>query len=283
MLPAALPRAVLLERQRARRWRWAVGLLAVLVSVYALAVGLMAWQQERLLFRPVKVAPGQLPSLPPGVDAVQVPVDGAVLTAWHLRQPGAKGVVFFLHGNGGDLESWFTHPEFWREAGFDVFMIDYRGYGQSTGHIRSEAQLHADVRRAWDQVAPAYAGRRKVIYGRSLGTGLAAALASEVQADLLVLVSPYQSLTEVVAEQYPWVPTALLRYPMPTDAWLPQVDAPVLIFHGEADRLIPFAQGARLAQVARRATLVALPGIGHADVQDSALYRDTLAARLRAL
>jgi alpha-beta hydrolase superfamily lysophospholipase len=283
MLPAALPRAVLLQRQRARRWRWVIGVLALLVSAYGLAVGLMDWQQERLLFRPTTVAPGESPRLPPGVEPVQVAVDGAVLSAWHLRQPGAKGVVFFLHGNGGDLESWFTHTEFWRQVGFDLFMIDYRGYGQSTGQIRSEAQLHADVRRAWDQMAPAYAGRRMVIYGRSLGTGLAAARASAVRADLLVLVSPYQSLTAVVAEQYPWVPTALLRYPMPTEAWLPRVHAPVLIFHGQADRLIPFAQGAHLAKLARQATLVPLPGIGHADVQDSALYRDTLAARLRAL
>ena len=94
--------------------------------------------------------------------------------ALHLRLPAPKGVVFFLHGNGGSLESWFINPEFYRRANYDLFMIDYRGYGKSTGQIESEAQLRADVRAAWATVAPQYAGRKVVFYGRSLGTGLAA-------------------------------------------------------------------------------------------------------------
>jgi acetyl esterase/lipase len=79
------------------------------------------------------------------------------------------------------------------------------------------------VRAAWAAVAPRYAGKRVVLFGRSLGTGLAAGLAAELQPDLTVLVSPYTSLRALAAEHYRWVPTALLRYPLATDELLPRV------------------------------------------------------------
>src|SRR5690606_9244548 len=129
---------------------------------------------------------------------------------------------------------------------FDVFMLDYRGYGKSTGKIRSERELHADVRAAYLSVAGEYAGRPIVLYGRSLGSGLATRLASELGTDLLVLVSPYTSLRELGRELFPWVPPFLGRYPLSTREWLPRVNAPVLLLHGDRDELIPIAHAARL-------------------------------------
>jgi len=129
---------------------------------------------------------------------------------------------FFLHGNGGSLQEWLTSTELYRRTGFDLFIIDYRGYGKSTGRIESEAQLHADVRAAWQAIAPEYAGKKMVLYGRSLGTGLATRLATEVHADLLVLVSPYSSLRDLAREHYSWVPGAVLRYPMRTTNGCPR-------------------------------------------------------------
>ncbi|TXC66715.1 lysophospholipase [Piscinibacter aquaticus] len=100
-------------------------------------------------------------------------------------------------------------------------MLDYRGYGKSSGRIESEAQLHADVRAVWRAVAPHYAGKRVVLYGRSLGTALAASLAAELQPDLTMLVSPYTSMEAMARQHYPWVPGALLRYPLRTDEHRP--------------------------------------------------------------
>jgi len=136
------------------------------------------FKQEKLLFAPDVLAASHPLAKAPDIHELTIDVPGAQLSALHLRLPAPKGVVFFLHGNGGSLESWFINPEFYRRANYDLFMIDYRGYGKSTGHIESEAQLRTDVRAAWATVAPQYAGRKVVFYGRSLGTGLAAGAAA---------------------------------------------------------------------------------------------------------
>jgi uncharacterized protein len=181
------------------------------------------------------------------------------------------------------LQSWFVNLDLYREAGFDLVMPDYRGYGHSTGRIASQAQLQADVAAVWRSVAPRYAGKRVVFFGRSLGTGLAAQLATEVQPDLTVLVSPYASLQALAAEQYPWVPGGLLRYPLRTDWALPRVNRPVLLVHGELDTLIRPEHSERLRQLQPAARLVRVPGAGHNDLQDFALYHQVLAQALAGL
>lgn len=262
--------------------RGLAGLGVVALLLYAGVLGLLYWKQEALLFAPVRLPEDHAFAIA-GIVERRIVVPGAVLSALHFRQPDAKGVVFFLHGNAGSLQQWLTSTDFYRRTRFDLFMIDYRGYGKSSGRIESEAQLHADVRAAWNAIAPEYAGRKRVVYGRSLGTGLATYLAREAQADLLVLVSPYSSLRDVAREHYPWVPGALLRYPMRTDLWLPQVAMPVLILHGEADTVIGLEHAQRLAALSPGCLLVRLPGVGHNDVHRSREYLETLAARLAEL
>ena len=160
-------------------------------------------------------------------------------------------------------------------------MVDYRGYGKSSGSIDSQAQLMADVRTAWLGIAPRYAGQRRVFFGRSLGTGLAAQLAAEVQPELTVLASPYASMVALAQEQYAWVPTAVLRYPLLTDQALRRVLGPVLLLHGERDTLIAAVHSQRLLGVAPSARLVSVPGAGHNDLQRFPAYSDALAQALR--
>jgi alpha-beta hydrolase superfamily lysophospholipase len=181
------------------------------------------------------------------------------------------------------LEEWFPSTEVYRQARYDVFMLDYRGYGKSTGVIESEAQLHQDVRAAWDFVAKEYPGRKRVIYGRSLGTGLATMLAAQVDADLLVLVSPYFSIQDAARDHYPWVPSALLRYPMRTDLLLPRVKMPTLILHGDRDAVIGVNHAVRLLPLATRGELIRIPEAGHEDIHLSQRYLDALMRHLDAL
>lgn len=257
-------------------------LVALGALVYVAVVVLLYFRQESLLFMPSPLSQDERIDMP-GVSEVNIPVDGATLHALHFRQPNAKGVVFFLHGNAGNVKTWLTSTEFYRRTGYDLFLLDYRGYGKSTGRIESEAQLHADVRAAWDHVAREYAARSIVIYGRSLGTGPATRLASEVTAALLVLVSPYSSLIDVAREHYPWVPGAVLRYPMRTDLWLPKVRMPVFLVHGERDDLIDPAHTQRLRALRPDADVLLLPEAGHNDVHRFGMYTDALAERFLRL
>jgi pimeloyl-ACP methyl ester carboxylesterase len=259
-------------------------LLAVVLvafTLYAAVLALLWWGQERLLFHPDTLPATFRFDLPPDVHETWVEVPGARLNALHLQLPHPDGVVFFLHGNGGDLQSWFVNTGFYRRANFDLFMIDYRGYGKSSGRIQSQAQLESDVRAAWDLVAPSYAGKKRVIYGRSLGTGLAAVLAGDVQPELTVLVSPYSSMVALAREHYPWVPPQVLRYPLRTDLALARVRSPVLLVHGDRDTLIPPVNSERLLAVAPQARLLRIPDASHGDIHEFAAYLDGLGAALR--
>jgi pimeloyl-ACP methyl ester carboxylesterase len=263
------------------RQRRLLRLLLITLAVFGAGV-LLYWNQEVLIFRPGRLASDHRFTVPDVVERT-VDVDGARLSALHFRQPNAKGVFFYLHGNGGSLRDWLTSTDFYRRTGFDLFMIDYRGYGKSTGHIQSETQLHADVRAAWNAVAPEYAGRKRVIYGRSLGTGFATRLASEVDADLLVLVAPYSSVRDVARERHPWLPLFLLRYPVRTDEWLPRVRMPVLLLHGTRDDVLGIEHSERLHSIRPDAEFVRLRDIGHNDVHLSPEYVEKLAERVGRL
>jgi uncharacterized protein len=257
-----------------------IKLLLWLLALYALVLTLVWWAQERLLFAPAPLAPNHAFKLGADVHEAWVEVPGARLHALHMRLEKPKGVVFFLHGNGGNVASWFTDPDFYRRLNMDVFVLDYRGYGKSTGHIESEAQLLADGRAAWASIASRYAGQRVVLFGRSLGTGLAAQLAAEIQPSVTMLVSPYTSMVALAQTHYRWVPGALLRYPLRTDAVLPQVQGPVWLAHGALDTLIPPSHSQQLKALVPQATLLLVPGAAHNDLQDHPAYLAAVAAAI---
>ena len=257
--------------------------LALAAALYAALLVLLWFGQERLIFLPTPLPAEHLLAREPDVHERFVEIDGARLSVLELRLPAPKGVVFFLHGNAGNLASWFVNAGFYRQANFDLVMLDYRGYGKSSGRISSEAQLHDDVRAVWRDVAPRYAGRRVVLYGRSLGTALAASLAAELQPDLTMLVSPYESMRALAREHYAWVPAALLRYPLRTDAHLARVRTPVLLLHGDRDDLIPLAHSRSLQSLAPHARLHVVPGGGHSDLQEFESYLGAVRSALAAL
>ena len=249
---------------------------------YLLGVAALYAFQEKLIF------PGD--SLPqdfnfqtlPNVSETRIAVEGAELSARHYQHPAPRGLIFFLHGNAGNLETWIPDIDFYQRERYDLFMIDYRGYGKSTGQIRSQAQLEADVLRSWQHIAKDYQRRQLpiVIYGRSIGTYLATRLATQVEAALLVLVSPYTSVTALAQRAFPWVPSKVLRYPLAIDNIIAQVSMPILLLHGAKDRLIPPSHSRTLHGKAPESKLVIVERAGHNDIHDYDLYKSTLARAL---
>ncbi|MBL8471774.1 MAG: alpha/beta hydrolase [Rhodocyclaceae bacterium] len=262
---------------------WWLRLARAALLIYVCVLAWLYFRQEYLLFPGKPLPPDYRFDVPADVQEVRLPVAGATLSALHLRLPQPAGVVFFLHGNDENLATWFVNTDYYRKLNYDLFMIDYRGYGKSTGRIASQAQLLADVRAAWDYAAPLYAGKRRVIYGRSLGTGPAAILAAAVHPDLTVLVSPYCSVTQVARSEYPFVPGFLVRYPLSTCDAAGQMSTPLLLIHGERDTLIPPVHSEQIRARDPAADLQMIAGAGHEDIHDFPAYLDLLAARLRGL
>jgi len=278
----------MLHALRPRFLRTGFTLAAILSSIAAVFYGgmltVLYLSQERLLFRATVLPGDHRFNFSQPFEEIRIPVPGAVLDALYFPQQDSRGLVFFLHGNAGNVETWTTGLDFYQRVGYDLFMLDYRGYGKSTGSMRSEAELHADVRAAWDAIAPRYRGKPVVVYGRSLGSGLAASLAREVHPALLVLVSPYTSIAAAAKRSYPLAPEWLLKYPLRTDAIIGEVTSPVVILHGRDDALIPSSDSERLRTLARSPVeLVLIDGAGHNDIHRFPAYLDSIAARLQQL
>ncbi|GAB3583176.1 alpha/beta fold hydrolase [Hymenobacter daeguensis] len=250
--------------------------------MYVLLCAALYFKQEKLLFGPTPL-PASYRFHFPGrfEERWTTAADGTRLHGLLFHAPDTKGLIFYLHGNGGALDSWGEVAAVYTALHYDVFLLDYRGYGKSGGTISNQAQLLDDVDTAYRQLQPEYPETRTVILGYSLGTGPATWLAARHQPRLLVLQAPYFSMRDMARQRYPFVPGFVLRYPMATNELIGQVKAPILLFHGDRDEVIPHSATLRLKALLKPGDeLILLPGAGHNGMTDNVQYRRELARRL---
>ncbi len=258
--------------------------VSVLATAYILFAAAVYLKQDAMIFQGSTLPSDHQFHFDLPFEERTILVDGARLSAIRFTQEHPLGLIFFLHGNGGNLESWSSGADFYQRVNYDMFMFDYRGYGKSTGSNRSEAQLLDDVRKAWDSIAPQYADKPIIIYGRSLGAALAAELATHVDAEKVILVSPFTSLEAMAKAQYPLLPLSLVRYPLRTSEIIGKIKAPVILVHGDRDSLIPIAQSEALLKLANgNSKLLVIAGAGHNDIHRFKSYLDGLTAELPGL
>lgn len=259
------------------RRSWLKGVAFVALAPVLVAAAFFTYlylTQESAVFQGTSLPPDFQFSFEVPFEEITLTVDDAEISALHFRQPNPRGLIFFLHGNAGNLQSWTSDVEYYQRVNYDMFMLDYRGFGKSTGHIESEEQLHNDVRLAWNSIEEFYADKPIVIYGRSLGTAMATKLAVDVNPDLLILVSPFSSVVAMARQQYPYLPERLVRYPMRTDKRIAAVKSPTILVHGTEDRLIPVEHSLTLKElVIAPSKLLLIEGAGHGDIH---LFKDYL-------
>lgn len=186
-------------------------------------------------------------------DVQLVSGDGVALHGWYIPHPGAQRAVLFLHGNGGNISHRGDSVPIFHRLGFNVLIIDYRGYGQSKGRP-SEAGLYQDAASAWRYLTETreFAHQDIVIFGRSLGGAVAAQLASQVDAGALILESTLSTARDFAASAFPFLSHVLyVRYDFNSAARLQQVNYPVLVLHSPADQIMPYRLGEKLYAAAR--------------------------------
>ena len=191
--------------------------------------------------------------------------DGEKLVAWWSPPKEGKPVILYFHGNGGNLSGRAGRMQLFQEAGFGALMLADRGYNGSTGSP-SETALNADALLAFDGIVKrGIAPRRIVVFGESLGTGLAVHTAAHRTVGALILDSPYTSIVDIAARRMPFVPVRLLMSDrFDSLALITRVRAPLLIIHGEKDDVVPYDLGVQLFSAANEPKqMLTLPGAGH--------------------
>lgn len=207
-------------------------------------------------------------------------LDNGLIHALHFftPQPRPRGVILYFHGNAGNLAGWGQLGKEFNDLGYDLLMPDYRGYGKSTGKL-SQSALFSDALLCYNYLKQHYATKDIIIYGRSLGTGIATYLASQVQAKLLILETPFYSLDHIARSYFPFLPIHLLnRYPLPSHKHLQQVACPIYIFHGLQDEIVSYASAKKLYESleGKKVEMISIPHGNHNNLGQFDKYQEGL-------
>jgi fermentation-respiration switch protein FrsA (DUF1100 family) len=222
-------------------------LLVVLLVGYLGLVALLYVAQRALMYFPetLRTAPAAA-AFPAAEEIVLDTADGERVIVWHLAPRGDGNVVLYFHGNGGALRYRVERFRALAADGSGLIALSYRGYGGSTGSP-TEAGLINDAAAAYAFATARYSPAKTVVWGESLGSGVAVALAAEHPVGRIVLEAPFSSAADIAAAAYPFAPVRLLmKDQFRSDLRIGNITAPVLILHGERDNVIPIRFGERL-------------------------------------
>jgi fermentation-respiration switch protein FrsA (DUF1100 family) len=246
-------------------------LLIVISAVYLCGLTLLFFAQRSLLFPipPVGRTSPEAAGFPQAEEHVLTTADGEKVIVWHVPARPGRPVLLYFHGNGDYLAGFFGRFGELISEGTGIVALSFRGYAGSSGQP-SERGLLLDAAAAYAFSAARYGAERIVVWGFSLGTGAAVAVAAEQPVGKLILEAPYTSIADIAAAAFPMFPVRrFIRDPLHSDARIARVKAPLLVMHGSDDATIPIRLGERLFALANEPKrLVRFPGGGHADLDD---------------
>ena len=252
--------------------------LKFLVVLYIIVCGLLYFFQEKIIFHPRKLSPDYHFNFSQQYEEFQVKAnDGILLNGVLFKNDSAKGLIFYLHGNGGSIESYADVAAFYGALHYDVCMFDYRGYGKSEGNINNLEQLFEDNQTVYNEMKKQYPEEKIILLGYSLGTGFAAKLASENRPQRLILQAPYYSLKDMMMRQYKIIPTFILKYNIATNEYLKKCTMPITVFHGTSDNTIYYGSSLKLKKEFKQGdTLITLPEQGHGRIIENPIYQTAI-------
>lgn len=228
-------------------WYW----ILIFVVVYVLLNVIVYFLQERFIFKPERLpADFEYQYQDQIFEEYNIEVANDInINGIHFKVKEPKGIVFYLKGNSRSIKGWGKFAIDFTRYGFDVLMIDYRGFGKSTG-IRTEEGIKKDLQLVYEELKKQVDEKYIILYGRSLGSGFAAKLASVNNPRMLILDAPYYSVRHIAKRFLPIMPMALLlRFPVKTYRWIEYVKCPIKIIHGTSDKLIPFKTSIKLSKI----------------------------------
>jgi pimeloyl-ACP methyl ester carboxylesterase len=237
--------------------------------------------QKRLIFQPKVLKEDYVFEFDRPHEEIWLPTDaGGKINALYFRchNPRPKGIVWYAHGNKDNLQRWGNMHKDFTSRGYDFFVWDYRGYGKSTGIINEE-NCYKDAHLTWHWLRQHFKEKDIILYGRSLGTAMGCYLATKVSSKMLILETPFNSITGIMEHtikgklSLPLKPVAHF----PNEEYLKLIDVPITIFHGTNDRIVPYTSAHVLQQYLKpKDVFITIPGGSHHNLSSYPVFQQKL-------
>lgn len=257
--------------------------LTVFGVMYLLYVSYIYFNQEEMVFRAYKLSENHQFNFGEKFEEVTIPsFDGKQLHGLLFKTSNPKGLIFYLHGNAGTVDDWGNNASIYTDLGYDIFFLDYRGFGKSEGEIENQEQIYNDISIAYDSVTTHYKSKEIILIGYSIGTGLASYLATVKNSNKLILQAPYYNFLEFSTGRAPYFPDFLKKFQFETNQYIVKVKAPIYLFHGNQDQLISVSNSQRLKKIIKpNDQLFILDGEDHIGINDNYDFQQHLKEILR--
>ena len=253
-------------------------LLIFFGGIYLLYVGYVYFNQGEMIFMANKLPKDYKFEFNQDFEELNIPsFDTKIQNGLLFKTPNPKGLVFYLHGNAGSLDTWGSVAKNYTDLGYDIFILDYRGFGKSEGEIENQDQVFQDLTFAYNKLITKYDRNKVVIIGYSIGTGLATYLASIENPKKLILQAPYYNFIELSSGRVPLVPDFLKKFKFETDKYIVKVKSPIYIFHGNKDQVISYDNSIRLQKLIKPIDKVfILDGQNHLNMNENSDFQEEL-------
>jgi uncharacterized protein len=239
-------------------------ILYIIAGIAVLSV-VIYFVQEKFIFKPEKLRQDFIYKYDAPFRELFFDVEeGVSINGLHFHTENPSGLILYFHGNSRSIKGWAKYAKDFYRYKYDVVLVDYRGFGKSTGK-RNEKDMLKDMQFVYDTLTKTYPQNHLIVYGRSLGSGFAAKLAADNTPRYLILDAPYFSFKKTIERFLPILPVKyILRFHLRTDKWLPKVNCHTYILHGTKDFLIPISNSEKLQQLnPRKITLIRIQGGKH--------------------
>ena len=251
-----------------RIWKW-IRIAAVIYIVCGIALYFL---QEKFLFRPKKLPENYRFNFNIPFKEINLAINNEKnlsIIQFTVPDSTCKGVVLYFHGNRQNIERYAPFASNFTTNNYEVWMMDYPGFGKTTGE-RTEQVLYDDAMQFYKMARARFSKDSIIIYGKSIGTGIAAQLASVKDCKRLILETPYYSIEAMLAHYAFMYPLSRMsKYHIPTHQYFEKIDAPITIFHGTNDQVIPYSNAKRLMKIARPgAELISIENGKHNNLND---------------
>lgn len=242
-----------------------MSLIVYIILGWLVLIALVYLIQERFIFKPEKLHKDFQYKYEAPFRELNFEVEpGVTINGLHFHVKDPKGLILYFHGNTRSIKGWAKYARDFYRYQYDVVLVDYRGFGKSTGK-RSEKEMLNDMQFVYDTLTVQVPEHHMIIYGRSMGSGFACKIASDNKPRYLILDAPYFSFLKAAKRFLPILPLRFaLRYHMRTDKWIRHVNCHTYILHGTKDWLIPLSHSERLQAISpNKITLIRIQGGGH--------------------